>query len=364
MEATAVGIESSGLDMLDIVKHAVKTIIKTLSDTDRLGIVDYSNSANICFELFAMDPVGKDRAIRALEKLQPDGMTNLWDGLKTAMKMLYERDENLIFNNVPSNSRNSAIYLLTDGVPNIDPPRGYVDSMKRVKDQNKGQYPGVINTFGFGYNLKSDLLLSIAQEGQGNYAFIPDSGFVGTIFVNALGNTLTTMGNETTISISAEDNDAKLIACDSSDIEVQVSPDSLNYKGRTIQIGQPCGAVFEMDKTELPLVFSKLSYTNSATKKKIEISVTGPDSMIPTSDIDVQEIAAEYFRCSTIGIIQSSIVLCNQDKYDECKSKLTLVIDNIKEWLSRNDDCGPKIIPGEMKSSVSAYTRIQGLLED
>ena len=30
----------------------------------------------------------------------------------------------------------------------------------------------------------------IAHEGSGSYGFIPDSGFVGTIFVNSLSNLL------------------------------------------------------------------------------------------------------------------------------------------------------------------------------
>lgn len=33
----------------------------------------------------------------------------------------------------------------------------------------------------------------LAVEGGGSYAFIPDSGFVGTVFVNALANTLVTV---------------------------------------------------------------------------------------------------------------------------------------------------------------------------
>ena len=129
-------------------------------------------------------------------------MTNLWDGLKTCLDVLSDRSAStVVFNNVPSNIRNSAIYLLTDGVPNVDPPRGYIPSLQRYKEQHDGKYPGVINTFGFGYNLKSDLLLDLAIEGQGTYAFIPDSGFVGTVFVNALGNTLSNVANDVTIGI-------------------------------------------------------------------------------------------------------------------------------------------------------------------
>jgi hypothetical protein len=42
--------------------------------------------------------------------------------------------------------------------------------------------------------IQSTLLRDIAIIGGGMYAFIPDSGFVGTAFVNALANQLATMG--------------------------------------------------------------------------------------------------------------------------------------------------------------------------
>eukprot|EP01043_Picozoa_sp_COSAG02_P085279 COSAG02_NODE_22954_length_734_cov_1.376378_2_plen_160_part_01 len=83
--------------------------------------------------------------------------------------------------------------LLTDGQPNICPPRGHLPMLKRYKDQNM-RLSATISTFGFGYRLDSELLREIAAEGDGMYAFIPDSGFVGTAFVNAASNLLVTMG--------------------------------------------------------------------------------------------------------------------------------------------------------------------------
>jgi hypothetical protein len=48
----------------------------------------------------------------------------------------------------------------------------------------------MINTFGFGYSMDSLLLNEIALEGGGFYAYIPDSGMVGTVFVNAIANVM------------------------------------------------------------------------------------------------------------------------------------------------------------------------------
>ncbi len=362
MLASAEGVESSGLNMLDIVKHAVKTIIKTLNDDDRLGIVGYSNNATRWLELTPMHAPGRDKAVEALNKLEDGGMTNLWDGLKNCMEMLYERDGGTIFTNVPSNTRNSAIYLLTDGVPNVDPPRGYIGTLQRMKDQHGGKYPGVLSTFGFGYNLKSDLLLSLAQEGQGTYAFIPDSGFVGTVFVNALGNTLTTSSNDCTVSISTEKSAAKILSHCDNDIQTQSSEDSIIFKGRSMHIGVPWGSVFEVNDNELPLVMAHVKYVKSANQEQHETTMTGP--ITTANEIDVQEIAAEYYRGITINTISKVIELCNENSYEEATTIIRNVIQDINAWLDNTTDCGPKHIMGETKVSVSARLRIIGLKDD
>jgi hypothetical protein len=73
--------------------------------------------------------------------------------------------------------------------------------LKQYLDQNSS-LKFTLNTFGFGYNLDSKLLLDLAVEGGGSYSFIPDSGFVGTVFVHALSNILATYGQDAKLSIT------------------------------------------------------------------------------------------------------------------------------------------------------------------
>jgi hypothetical protein len=76
--------------------------------------------------------------------------------------------------------------------------------LRKYRDSNNGNYPGVVSTFGFGYSLDSKLLVDIAKEAGGMYSFIPDSGFVGTAFVNALANILATVGSDLHLSVEPE----------------------------------------------------------------------------------------------------------------------------------------------------------------
>jgi hypothetical protein len=40
--------ETTGLSVLDVVKHATRTIIESMSDDDRIAIVTFSDSAQVC----------------------------------------------------------------------------------------------------------------------------------------------------------------------------------------------------------------------------------------------------------------------------------------------------------------------------
>ena len=85
----------------------------------------------------------------------------------------------------------------------MSPPQGHQQALADYKDS----YPWLdfqINTFGFGYDLDSELLLSVAQEGNGTYAFIPDAVIVGTTFVSCIANVLTTLTQDATLSLIAK----------------------------------------------------------------------------------------------------------------------------------------------------------------
>jgi len=107
--ASTQGSESSGLSLLDIVKHALKTIINTLGEKDRLSLVSYSNTATVVFGLTPITTAGKSRALKLVDELKPDGLTNLWDGLVKGLDILSESQVSTTVR------RNSTILLLTDG---------------------------------------------------------------------------------------------------------------------------------------------------------------------------------------------------------------------------------------------------------
>ena len=63
--------------------------------------------------------------------------------------------------------------------------------------------PCRIFTFGFGYELDSEMLSEISNAGSGAYNFIPTAAMVGTVFVNAISNIRTTFATNAKIKLAA-----------------------------------------------------------------------------------------------------------------------------------------------------------------
>ena len=187
--------ESFGISQLDLVKHAVKTIIQCLTDKDRLSLVSFSYTGKVIFDLLVMDASGKAFALKKLDELDADGGTNLWDGLLKGLEVMGAAS---------ACHRNSTFFLLTDGVASSSPPKGIIPVLKNyISEKLQGNLSCTINTFGFGYDLDSDILQQISYEGNGTYAFIPDGSFVGTIFINAMSNFLTTAAKDVVVCIES-----------------------------------------------------------------------------------------------------------------------------------------------------------------
>ena len=176
---------TDGLSQLDLVKHAVKTVIKSLTDKDRLSLVAFSTKAKLVYPAKFMTQDNKLEAVEALDPLEPDDTTNIWDGLKVALNSLLEAEDK-------KHRRRKFVFLLTDGQPNVSPNIGearWVESYLRKHPDTAFQ----INTFGFGYKLDSEILLGISAAGGGAFGFIPDAKLLGTNFVNCVANAATTL---------------------------------------------------------------------------------------------------------------------------------------------------------------------------
>ncbi|KAJ2974775.1 hypothetical protein NQ176_g5878 [Zarea fungicola] len=180
--------EANGLSILDLVKHAALTIIETMDERDRLSIVTFASSVSVLQPLECMTEENKEKSRANIKSMAPKDATNLWQGILTGLKQ---------FEDVKSDGKVPAVMVLTDGMPNhMCPPAGYIPKLR-----TKLPLPASIHTFGFGYHLRSGLLKSIAEIGNGNYSFIPDAGMIGTVFVHAVANLQNTYAVDATLQL-------------------------------------------------------------------------------------------------------------------------------------------------------------------
>ena len=184
--------ETSKFSRLDLVKHSLKTIIHCLRPCDTLALVGFSDNASKLLSVTNMNDMGKITALEIVNNMNSGGMTNLSDGLNVSL------DEFDVY--AFKKYKNLFTLLLTDGEPNINPPRGIYDTfLERIKTKS---LDSAIHTFGYGYNLDSNLLANLSIRGGGLFAHIPDYSMCNTVFINFLANCLATAITKVDLNIS------------------------------------------------------------------------------------------------------------------------------------------------------------------
>lgn len=367
--------EHASLSLLDIVKHAVKTIIKILGEHDRLAIVTYSNNAQTVFPLSFMTTASKERGIRCLSSIEPDGMTNLWDGLRTGLDILKNRDMTQVVSGNIVTNRTSAVLLLTDGEPNVEPPRGHIPTLKRYPEHCPGgKYPGIVSTFGFGYSLDSVLLSDIAGECQGMYAFIPDSGFVGTAFVHAVSNILSTVATECTLTLEFADGVKLLPNGVLADKTYSLESYGVYTVTGSVSFGQsidtcvklavpvgftvaPLRAQLTFKPTRTTLDSGRGNDTSTTTKMKINSEA----NFIPQSLITEHKVALQMLRSELISFINKVMEVMKAGNLEEAKVNLDALSTRFRDWLSAHAE---NASGNNNEGSISSRKRIEALFQD
>lgn len=333
--------EEHGLSLLDITKHAVATVIHTLGPNDRLSLVSYSDKARVELALTAMNKEGQKMASSVLEKLHTEGSTNLWDGLLKGMETLRA---------VSRDGRIPSVFLLTDGQPNVAPPRGHLEMLKRYKDEHKIAY--TVNTFGFGYNLDSHLLDELATEGGGAYAFVPEPTFVGTCFVNALANSLVVAGSDASIAVENV-NGATFSAVLGGH---PVAEASWGFKASlgTLQFGQQRQLVVRADLSKVPegkaFVNATLTYVDrSGEQATVEASGTKISGAI------TPEAASHYARSVACTAMRDVMTLMAKGPLPQAQAIIERAVATVKGLVMGNKNTGEllKDLEGQATEATS-----------
>lgn len=175
-------------DKLPLAKAAFKTLLNSLRQNDRVAIVSYASTTRVVLESTPMSE--KNKILMAMEGLKAGGSTSGAEGLEMAYK---EAEKGFM----PEG--NNRILLVTDGDFNVGPSS--VEELK-VLVKSKRDKGIAISILGFGSgNIKDDRMEAIAQNGNGNYAYVDNLQEARKVFVKEFASNLFVVAKDVKIQV-------------------------------------------------------------------------------------------------------------------------------------------------------------------
>ncbi len=179
-------------DKMSRVKESLRTLVGKLRPDDVVSIVVFDTDAQV---LFPANRIGDGYELRkAIDRIQPDGSTNLHGGLMLGYKEALK--------NFRKDATNRVI-LLTDGIANV----GTIDPNKIATESSEFNGQGIdLSTIGVGLNLNNDLLRTLATRGRGLYYFVSDYQDIEKIFVNEVQSLISQVAKKVEVSVDYDSN--------------------------------------------------------------------------------------------------------------------------------------------------------------
>ena len=164
---------STDLNYLDLVKHCIKVIIESLVNYENyiLSLVVFNHTAYPIITSKLINNANKNDIFERIMKFKPDSTTNIWSAIILLNQIFNESNDNLPHKMV----------IFTDGISNLNPPRGIVFELKRWLFDKK-KIP--IHILGFGYHLDIKTLTDIAYITNGSFNYIPTTAEMQTVIVH------------------------------------------------------------------------------------------------------------------------------------------------------------------------------------
>jgi Ca-activated chloride channel family protein len=182
-------------DKLPLLQRSLSALVENLSDDDRVAIVTYAGSSGLVLD--STQGKAKREILDAIANLRSGGSTNGSGGIKQA----YETARQNFLK-----GGNNRVILCTDGDFNV----GVTDQGGLQKLIETERESGVfLSVLGFGTgNLKDSTMETLADKGNGNYAYIDSISEGRKVLVEQMGSTLFTIAKD--VKIQVEFNPARV----------------------------------------------------------------------------------------------------------------------------------------------------------
>lgn len=178
---------------IGLVKTALERLVTELDGDDTVAIVTYSDGAAVLLEPTTIRD--RDEILDAINGLQTNGSTNLEAGLRRGYELA---NEAFVADGI------NRVVLASDGVANVGltDPEGLVGLIR--DDADRGIQ---LVTIGVGMGNFNDVIMeTLANDGDGFYAYVDDVTEAERLFSDELVSTLLTVAIDAKIQVEFDDD--------------------------------------------------------------------------------------------------------------------------------------------------------------
>ncbi len=175
-------------DKLPLLRNALRLLLSSLKPDDTVAIVAYAGSAGTVLEPTRI--ADKDKIFAALDRLQAGGSTAGAEGIRLAYQLAEQQMQDGGINRV---------ILATDGDFNVG-----ITDIEQLKDfVERKRATGIsLSVLGFGHgNYNDELMQTLAQNGNGNAAYIDTLNEARKVLVDEAGSTLFTIAKDVKLQL-------------------------------------------------------------------------------------------------------------------------------------------------------------------
>lgn len=234
---------------LELLKSSLKLLTRQLGARDRISLVVYAGASGLVLEPTPANQQAKINA--ALDRLRAGGSTNGGAGIELAYAMAQQGFIRAGINRV---------ILATDGDFNV----GAVNHEALINLIEQKRKTGVsLTTLGFGMGNYNDRLMEqLANQGNGNYAYIDTLNESNKVLVNELSSTLFTIAKDVKIQLEfnpAVVSEYRLIGYENRTLRREDFKND-NIDAGEIGAGHTVTALYEITLAEKPSRIEPLRY--------------------------------------------------------------------------------------------------------
>jgi Ca-activated chloride channel homolog len=244
-------------ERIEQAKEAALMAVERLGEKDVLGVVTYSDEAQV------LSPTGRLRnasQVRAdIRRLRADGRTALHAGVSRGVSELKEFVDPYAVNRV---------ILLSDGQANVGPS---TPKELEALGREAAKQGITVTTIGLGLGYNEDLMTKLALASDGNHAFVEEPDDLVDIFNEEFGDVMAAIGSDVDIIIECPDGFRPMRALGR---EAQIDGQKVKLNMSKLYGKQEKYVVLELEvdkaraKGEAQSARVQVNYTDMASKEK------------------------------------------------------------------------------------------------